>query len=129
QSALLSDFIVLFNKVIPPAPDAGVKPEVRPFVPVIGANAVDLANLDLNLTGARLTFNASMVGSALALENLTLQTPASTGVHVVHPLFVIWSTAGDPTPDPVDSFAGLDQTTAAATSEPLGPGTLILNNW
>jgi hypothetical protein len=129
QSALLSDFIVVFNKVVPENPDAGIKPTVRPFVPVMGANTIDLANLDLNLTGARLTFNANMVGTALALTGLTLEAPPSTGVHAVHPLFVMWSTAGDPTPDPVDSFAGLDQTTAAATSDPLGPGTLLLNDF
>ena len=51
-----------------------------------------------------------MVGTSIELTNLKVPTPAATGVHVVHPVFVIWDQILNPSPDPIDSFSGLDET-------------------
>jgi hypothetical protein len=58
-----------------------------------------------------------------------LVAPAATGVHVVHPVFVVWDQNLTPTPDPIDSFSNLDETVFSGSSAALGPGTLLLPNF
>jgi hypothetical protein len=70
-----------------------------------------------------------MVGTSIELTSLKITAPATTGVHVVHPIFVIWDQNLTPTPDPVDSFSNLDETVFAGASAPLGPGTLLMPNF
>ena len=55
----------------------------------------------------------SLKATGPSIDNLQLVASASTGVHVSHPLFVIWDQNLDPTPDPVDSFSNLDETVYA----------------
>ncbi len=126
QAPVVADWINLYNAHKPQSGDGGVKPTVAPFKPVMGANTIDLAALDSQLLGAKLTFDAKMVGTSIELSSITVVTPKTTGVHLVHPLWVKWDQYYNPTPDPVDSFSNLDETVPANMQAPLGPGELIL---
>ncbi|HJZ86373.1 MAG TPA: hypothetical protein VKN99_14430 [Polyangia bacterium] len=104
-------------------------PTLPPFVPALGSNTRDLSALAPGLDGAALSFVASVSGAGLELTVLGVVAPATTGVHVVHPLFIVLPQSGSPKPDPVDSFYGLDQTVPAGGHRLLGPGTLILTSY
>lgn len=110
------------------APDAGKF--IAPFTPIIGFNAVYLDALGGEYTGMALTFNADAIGeSALALDNLEVHPTAKLGVHLVHPLFIVYPKGKKGDPDPVDSFSNVDQYFDAGKAGTLGPGTLVLTNW
>ena len=114
------------------AGDGGVaaKPQIMPFAPAMtGTNTVDLSKLDSSLAGQTLTFTAKMVGTSIQLSAITVNASSTMGVHIQHPLFVIWNAMMAPTPDPVDSFSGLDETVYMTTTAALGPGTLVLPNF
>jgi hypothetical protein len=116
------------NRVIGDGGDA--KPVISPFTPSLTApNSIDLAPLDPTIGGTKVSFSAQMVGTSIELTNIMVTTPASTGVHLVHPVFVIWDQNLTPTPDPVDSFSNLDETVFSGSSAALGPGTLLLPNF
>jgi len=116
------------NRVIGDGGDA--RPTISPFTPSMTAtNSIDLAALDSTISGVKVTFTAQMLGTSIQLSNIKVTTPASTGVHVVHPVFVIWDQNLTPTPDPVDSFSNLDETVFSGSSSPLGPGTLVMPNF
>ena len=100
-----------------------------PFVPVIGANSIDLSVIDATLAGQKITFTAKMVGTTLELTAINIVAAAGMGVHVVHPLWVTWDAMMTPTPDPVDSFSNLDETVMGGQTAPMGPGTLFLPNF
>jgi hypothetical protein len=130
QLKTVGDWITFYNANKPMTDGGDAKPTISPFAPSMTAvNTIDLAALDPTLSGAKVTFNAQMVGTSIELTNLTLVAPASTGVHVTHPVFVIWDQNLTPTPDPVDSFSNVDETVAAGQSAPLGPGTLLMPNF
>ena len=103
---------------------------IEPFVPIIGFNAIYLSPLGAEFTGMAVTFNAYEIdGHAIELSDIEVHPTAMSGVHVVHPLFVV-SPVGKPAdPDPVDSFSNVEQTFEAGKAGALGPGTLILSNW
>jgi hypothetical protein len=129
QSSVVADWINLLATTRP-ATDGGTKPTIAPFTPQMsGTNSIDLTVLNPMLAGAKLSFTAKMVGTSIELSSIAVATPSSTGVHVVHPLFVVWDQNLNPTPDSVDSFSNLDQTVPAAASTALGPGTLILKDF
>jgi hypothetical protein len=116
------------NRAIGDGGDA--RPSISPFTPSMTAmNSIDLAALDPSISGVKVTFTAQMVGTSIELTNIKVTTPASTGVHVVHPVFVIWDQNLTPTPDPVDSFSNLDETVFSGTTSALGPGTLLMPNF
>ncbi len=130
QAPVVADWINLYNAHKPESGDAGAnKPQLTPFKPVMGANTIELAALDAALVGGTITFNAQMVGTSIELSSITVTTPKDSGAHMVHPLWVIWDTHYNPTPDPVDSFSNLDETIPAGQSMPLGPGEVILPNF
>ncbi|HZS42105.1 MAG TPA: hypothetical protein VFF06_34990 [Polyangia bacterium] len=131
QAPVIADWINTWNAHQPAgAGDAGtVKPQIMPFKPVMGPNTVELAMLDSALAGQSITFTARMVGTSLELSSITVITPKSSGLHVVHPLWVTWDQHYNATPDPIDSFSNLDETVPASSTTPLGPGTLILPNF
>ena len=111
-------------------PDGGGSaPMIAPFAPTPGTNTVDLSALGPGLAGATMKFDASISGAGLSMAALSITAPATTGVHVVHPLFTVYPMAGGATPDPVDSFSGLDQTINMGASGQIGPGTLILTSF
>ena len=104
-------------------------PTTDPALVTAGANTLDISKAGTGVTGAKITFNAAISGSILSLTNMKLVAPASTGVHVSHPIFVIVPATGAAEPDSVDSFSNLDQTTAAGATADFGVGTLILTDW
>ncbi|MFO0755739.1 MAG: hypothetical protein U0359_04580 [Byssovorax sp.] len=110
------------------APDAGK--HIDPITPIIGFNAVYLDALGGDYTGMALTFNAQEIGDkALELDDLEVHPTAKLGVHLVHPLFVVYPKGKKADPDPVDSFSNVDQYFDAGQAGTLGPGTLVLTNW
>jgi len=129
QKTVVGDWITFYNANR--SGDGGdAKPVIAPFTPsMTAANSIDLAPLDATLSGVKVTFNAQMVGTSIELTNLQIVAPASTGVHVTHPVFVIWDQNLNPVPDPVDSFSNLDETVFSGSSAPMGPGTLLMPNF
>jgi hypothetical protein len=69
-----------------------------------------------------------MIGSTLPLSKITVVT-SSMGLHIAHPLWVMWDGSMTPTPDPVDSFSNLDETVPGGDTMPMGPGSLFLPNF
>jgi mono/diheme cytochrome c family protein len=126
QAPIILDWITAYDATL--VSDAGApKPQVTPFAPSLTAlNTIDLSVLDSTLAGQKLTFMAKMVGTSLQLSAITVDAAASSGVHLTHPLFVVWDPNLIAHPDPVDSFSGLDETVFAGTTSPLGPGLVIL---
>lgn len=121
-------WIVEWNLFKPKAQDAGAdKPIITPFTPSFtGPNLIDLSVLDPAFMGMKMTFDAKMVGNSIELSSINVKTPQTSGVHIVHPLFVMWDTQYNPTPDPVDSFSNLDETVPPSNTMALGPGTLLM---
>ena len=128
QAPVIRDWITFYNANRPMTDGGMAAPTIAPFTPQMGTtNTIDLAALDSSLTGMKLTFSAKMVGtSQVELSSITLAASSAMGVHVAHPLFVVWDQNLDPHPDPVDSFSTLDETVFSGQTAPLGPGTLIL---
>lgn len=105
-------------------------PMIDPIAPILGFNAVYLDSLGPEYKGMALTFNADeLTDTLLSLSDLQLHTTSQMGVHVVHPLFVVYPKGVDPDPDPTDSFSNVDQYVDVGLSDVLGPGILILTNW
>ncbi|MFT3774773.1 MAG: hypothetical protein QM820_56210 [Minicystis sp.] len=103
---------------------------IDPFVPIMGFNAIYLAPLGTDLTGMAVTFDAYQIDdNAIELSDIQVHPTGMNGVHVVHPLFVVFPVGKAADPDPVDSFSNVDQTYEAGQSGTLGPGTLVLSNW
>jgi hypothetical protein len=111
-----------------PVPDAGSY--IAPVAPILGFNAMYLDALGDEYKGMALTFNAAELGPAtLEISELEVHPTSDLGVHLVHPLFVVYPVGGEPGPDPVDSFSNVDQTFEPAQSAELGPGLVVLTNW
>jgi hypothetical protein len=111
-----------------PPPEVG--PAIEPFVPIMGFNAVYLGPLGADFEGMAVTFNAEQVGDqSLKLTQIEVHTTAKLGLHIVHPLFVVFPLNAEADPDPVDSFSNIDDTYDPGTGGELGPGTLFLTNW
>jgi hypothetical protein len=99
------------------------------FTVVTGANTVDISKGGVGVDGAKITFNATLSGTLLSLDALSLVAPPAVAVRIAHPVFVIVPDTGSPFDDPVDSFSNLDQKVAAGQTKPLGTGKLVLVNW
>lgn len=106
---------------------------VKPFKPILfGAlNTIYLDSIDPSLANASISFNARELDTnLLQLKNLEVHPVEGQSIHVVHPLFTVYPQQGDPMPDPVDSFSGVDQTfTLDNPVVELGTGELILTDW
>jgi hypothetical protein len=130
QKTAIGDWITFFNANRNLGDGGDAKPSISPFTPSMTAtNTIDLAALDSTISGVKVTFSAQMVGTSIELTNIKVVAPAATGVHVVHPVFVIWDQNLTPTPDPVDSFSNLDETVFSGSTSALGPGTLLMPNF
>lgn len=131
QAPVVAAWIVEYNANKPAVMDGGaVKPTIAPFAPTMNAtNTVDLSVLDTLLAGQTVTFTAKTVGTSLELSNIKINTAPMAGVHMVHPLWVIWDENFNASPDPADSFSNLDQTIYGSTSVAMGPGLVYLPNW
>ena len=103
---------------------------VDPITPILGFNALYLDGLGKEYEGLALTFTAAkLTENSLKLDNLTVYTTSTTGVHLVHPVFAVYPKGKPADPDPVDSFSELDERYAEGTANTLGVGMLILTNW
>lgn len=103
---------------------------IEPFVPIIGFNAIYLSPLGAEFTGMAVTFTAYLIDDySIELSDIQVHPTASSGVHMLHPLFVVNPVGKPADPDPVDSFSNVEQTFDAGKAGTLGPGTLILSNW
>lgn len=106
---------------------------VKPFKPILGGafNTVYLDEIDPSLTNASISFNARELDTnLLQIKNLEVHPVEGQAIHIVHPLFTVYPQKGDPQPDPVDSFSGVDQTfTLDSTDVELATGELILTDW
>jgi len=112
------------------APPAEVGPHIDPFVPIMGFNAVYLDPLGPEFKGAAITFRAELLDkTVISFSNIEVQPTGTSGLHIVHPLFIVHPLAKPAVPDPTDSFSNFDQTFEAGKGGPLGPGTLVLVNW
>jgi hypothetical protein len=127
--AALADSVKKWLTVEAEAVKATPAPTTEAFAIAAGANTIDISKGGTGVTGAKLTFDATINGSILTLMNLKLVAPAASGVHIVHPLFITVPPTGTPAEDPADSFSNLDQTVGAGATAQLGVGTLILSNW
>jgi mono/diheme cytochrome c family protein len=111
-------------------PVADVGPSIKPITPILGFNALYLDALGAEYTGMALTFYANeLTETTLQLTNLEVQPTFKLGVHLVHPLFVVFPKNEEAEPDPIDSFSNLDDYFPAGEVEALGPGTVVLTNW
>lgn len=106
-------------------------PHIEPFAPIIGFNAVYLEPLGQEFRGMAVTFSAELLSDnvTLQLSNIQVHPTSKAGVHIVHPLFVMHPVKGEPIPDPIDSFSGLDQTFDIGKSGTLSTGEFIFVNW
>lgn len=112
------------------APIDMAKPTIPPAAPIMGFNAIYLTPLDKKLEGVAITFSANaLTDNTLELKDLQVHTTTKVGVHMVHPLFVVYPKNKMADPDPVDNFSGFDQTFDPNTSTELGAGTVLLTNW
>jgi hypothetical protein len=105
-------------------------PSTDPFDVVVGANTVDISKGGTGVTGAKITFTASVAGTVLSLTEIKLVAPAGTGIHIVQPLFIMVP----PPPareefDPADNFSNVDSTFAAGSTAQLGAGSAIFTGW
>lgn len=102
-------------------------PETVPVAITTGTNvAIDISSAGMGIAGAKITFDATITGTTLSMSNMKLVAPATTGVHVLHPIFVRVPVMGAQVEDPADNFSNLDQTVGAGGTVQLGVGTVIL---
>jgi hypothetical protein len=94
-----------------------------------GPNVIDISGEATGIPGASIAFTAAMVGPILTLTNVSVQAPATMGLHIAHPIFATVPATGPVVPDPVDSFSNVDQTIGVAQSATLGTGTIILEGF
>ena len=88
--------------------------------------SVDLSPAATGLTGAKITFTATQQGDLLRFSNVMLVAPASTGVHIVSPIFAEIPTTG-PEVDNTD-YSTTDLTVAAGASGQISP-VFYFQNW
>jgi len=105
-------------------------PAIEPVTPVMGFNALYLDSLGAAFQGMAITFFADTpTDNLLMLTDLQIHATSEKGLHVVHPLFVVYPKNVQADPDPVDSCSNVDQTIDIGGAQELGPGTVILSNW
>jgi hypothetical protein len=87
---------------------------------------VDLTPAATGITGAAITFTATQQGDLLRFSNVKLVAPASTGLHIISPIFVQVPGTG-PELDNTD-FSTTDLSVAAGTSSTISP-VFYFPNW
>lgn len=108
-------------------------PSTEPYTVKQGPNELDLTPASGGkLTGVKLTFEASLVGTMLSLSQIKLVVPAGQDVHLQQPRFIriLPQPKADGTSevaDPADSFSNLDITVAQGTEGTLTPGSVFFS--
>jgi hypothetical protein len=109
------------------------KPTTDPVPLVSGANDIDMSKAAIGgLTGVHLTFDASLVGGILSLNNMKVVAAAGTDVHVYKPKFIkvlAKPNAANQTeiPDGADTFSNTDQTVPGGAATVLNPGSALIS--
>lgn len=88
--------------------------------------SVDLSGATTGINGAKITFTATQEGDLLRFSNVMLVAPASTGVHIVSPIFAQIPASG-PELDNTD-FSTTDLTVGAGQSGQISP-VFYFQNW
>jgi hypothetical protein len=109
------------------------KPTTDPVPLVSGANDIDMSKAAIGgLTGVHLTFDASLVGGILSLNNMKVVAAAGTDVHVYKPKFI--KVLAKPNaanqseiPDGADTFSNTDQTVPGGAATVLNPGSALIS--
>lgn len=102
-------------------------PSTPPFDVKQGANDIDLTPAAVGgLTGVRMTFDASLVGTILQLNNIKLVAPAGQDVHINQPRFV--KVKADKSEVSDESFSNLDQTVPGGAATTLSPGLVLFSS-
>ena len=83
------------------------------------SGSVDLSGAATGITGAKITFTATQTGDLLEFQSVKLVAPASSGVHIVGPIFAQIPSSG-PEIDNTD-FSTTDLTAAAGQSAQISP--------
>jgi hypothetical protein len=105
------------------------KPSTDPLTVANGPNDIDLCAgggatgvCIGGLTGAHLTFDATLLAGMLEITNLKLVAAAGTDVHVLKPQFVRITPDKKETPDPTNQFDNVDQTVPGGAATTLSTG-------
>ena len=101
--------------------DAPPVVETGKLTPRVGANEIDLGSI--GLTGSKFKFDYQPLATGMYLSRISVDA-GTGGVHLVHPLFVVWDGATQ-IPDPIDRFSDVDLTVAEAQSSQVGGGTAV----
>jgi hypothetical protein len=90
------------------------------------SGSVDLSPAATGITGAKITFTATQQGDLLRFSNVMLVAPASTGLHIISPIFVEVPASG-PEVDNTD-YSTTDLTVGAGASGQISP-VFYFQNW
>ena len=103
---------------------AGPLPASPTVDPATGS--VDLSGAATGINGAKITFTATQQGDLLRFSNVMLVAPASSGVHIVSPIFAQIPASG-PEVDNTD-FSTTDLTAGSGASAQISP-VFYFPNW
>jgi len=99
-------------------------PSTDPVDPATGS--VDLSKAATGITGAKITFKATTMGTLMKFENVMLVAPGATGIHILAPIFTMVPSSG-PEVDNTD-FSTTEMSVAAASSSSVTP-VFYFSNW
>jgi hypothetical protein len=106
-------------------------PTTDPVTIVQGANEIDLTKASTGVSGAKITFDATLLAGMLSLSNIKLVAPTGTDTHILKPKFIRVLSAPvngkQAMSDPADNFSNVDQVVAGGSSASLGPGTALFS--
>jgi hypothetical protein len=123
QAAIVRDWIA----IVPPLDGEGGDDdkETPLLTPSDGPNVVSLDGVAEGINGAKLTFNGDQLTAGFLITQLQAHAGAS-GLHLVHPLFIMWC---DQQPTPIDAFDGVDLDVEPNMQSTIGGGTLSLSSF
>lgn len=105
----------------------------EPFTPIMGLNAIYFDDIDPQLAGVLVTFMATELSSTiLELTDITVYTPANTGVTIDAPRFVIYpagAAAEDAVLNNVDAWSNVKVDVDANQTQILSTGLALLTGW
>lgn len=110
----------------------GMNSPTTPTVPIrLGDFSMNLETLLAPVVTdplASITFTLELLpGRVYRIKNLMLNAGPTTGIHIKHPRFVVFSTTGA-TPEANDAFSTVDLTVAANMKATIGGGSLQLTS-